>query len=84
MNQEQTFIGIFQDRVQQLPGKAAIVDMEDARKTTYRELNDFSDRICGALKRSGVKKRDTVIVCMDREMEYIALELAALKILKKN
>ena len=79
MNRERMFIDIFLDRVKQFPDKAAIVDMDGARETTYREFNDFSDRICGALKRSGVKKGDAVIVCMDRKMEYIASELAVLK-----
>lgn len=79
MNQERTFIDIFLDRVKQFPDKAAIIDTDGARETTYRELNDFSDRICGTLRRSGVKKGDTVIVCMDRKMEYIASELAVLK-----
>lgn len=79
MNQGQTFMDIFLDRVKEFPDKAAIVDMDGARETTYRELHMLSGRICGVLKNRGVKKGDAVIVCMDRKMEYIASELAVLK-----
>lgn len=79
MLKKKDFISIFTDRAGEFPDKAAIVDMDGTRETTYRELDDLSGRICTALKKGGVKKGDAVIVCMDRKMEYIAAELAVLK-----
>lgn len=79
MLKKKDFITIFTDRAGEFSDKAAIVDLDGTRETTYRELDNLSGRICTALKKSGVKKGDAVIVCMDRKMEYIAAELAVLK-----
>lgn len=79
MNQEKDFITFFMDKARQFSDKTAIVDMDGTRKTTYRELNTLSGKISAVLKKSGVKKGDAVIICMDRKMEYIASELAVLK-----
>ena len=79
MLKKKDFITIFTDRAGEFSDKAAIVDLDGTRETTYRELDALSGRICTALKKGGVKKGDAVIVCMDRKMEYIAAELAVLK-----
>ncbi len=75
------FLGKFQDIVSQYPDRTAIVDMDGARSTTYRELGELSRRVaaklCAQAKSGAVSGIDgrSVLVCMDRRMEYVAAEI---------
>mgnify|MGYP002508989166 CR=1 FL=1 len=66
----------FQHIVSQYPDRTAIVDMDGARCTTYRELGELSRRVaaklCAQAKSGAVSGIDgrSVLVCMDRRMEY--------------
>ena len=74
------FLDKFQDIVSQYPDRTAIVDMDGARSTTYRELGELSRRVaaklCAQGKSGAVSGIDgrSVLVCMDRRMEYVAVE----------
>ena len=75
------FLDKFQDIVSQYPDRTAIVDMDGARSTTYRELGELSRRVaaklCAQGKSGAVSGIDgrSVLVCMDRRMEYVAAEI---------
>ena len=58
----------------------AITDMNGRRTLTYLELVALSDRIAGKLLQLGVRKGDCVILILPRISEYIAAEIALLKI----
>ena len=72
------FLDEFQSMVRQYPDKTAIVDRGGRRTTTYRELDTLSRRIAAKLTQSGEISGQTVVVCMDRRMEYAAAEIGIL------
>ncbi|MBI2930952.1 MAG: AMP-binding protein, partial [Planctomycetes bacterium] len=51
----------------------------EGRELTYRELDERSDRVAARLTKVGVKKGDTVAVCMDNRPEFILAWLGILK-----
>lgn len=68
------FLDRFEQIVDRYPDKAAIVDMDGARCTTYRELRDLSRRVaaglCGQVGPGAADGVDgsAVLVCMDRRI----------------
>ncbi len=78
------FLDRFEQIVDRYPDKAAIVDMDGARCTTYRELRDLSRRVaaglCGQVGPGAADGVDgsAVLVCMDRRMEYVAAEIGVM------
>lgn len=64
------FLEEFQYMAQRYSEKAAIVDYNGERTTSYLELETLSRRIAAKLLQSG----RVVLVCMGRRMEYIAAE----------
>ncbi len=79
MGEARTFPGIFREITEKYPSKAAIIDKDGARSTTYAQLDDISSRICGAIMEKGITKGDLVPICMSRCAEYIAAEIGVLK-----
>ena len=74
------FISEFTKMVKEREGALAITDNEGKRNFSYRELDSFSDRIAHKLIRMGIKKGDSVIIVLPRCIEYVAVEIALLKI----
>lgn len=73
------FLDQFEENRKQSPSRAAIVDLEGTRTTSYEELDQLSGRIAAALLAGGVKRGDFVAVMLPRKMEYIAAALGILK-----
>ena len=61
------------------PERAAVVDRDGERTTTYAALNDCSSRVASFLKARGLKKEDLVAIKLDKSMEYVAVELGVMK-----
>ena len=58
----------------------AITDQDGKRTVSYRELDTLSARAAAKLKDLGICRGESVAVNLDRRMEYIAAELAILRI----
>ncbi len=69
------FLDRFKKIVDEQPDNVAIVDFGGARSTTYQELADWSSRVAAKLLEAGEAAGRTVLVCMDRRMEYVAAEI---------
>ncbi len=61
------------------PGRAAIVDRDGERKTTFAQLNDYSSRVAAYLKTLGLQKEELVAIKLGKSMEYVAVELGVIK-----
>jgi len=60
-------------------GPRSYVITDDGR-WTYSDINNWSDRIAGALRDNGIGKGDRVCIMMDNRAEYLALWFAIAKI----
>ena len=60
--------------------KTAYVDQSGNRTITYREFDEMSSKIATGLLERGCKKGDIIPVLMSRCTEYIAAEIAILKV----
>ncbi|MDE5699144.1 MAG: amino acid adenylation domain-containing protein [Lachnospiraceae bacterium] len=69
------FLDEFQFMVHKYPDKAAIVDLNGERITSYQELYALSCKIAAKLRATGDISGRVVMVCMGRRMEYIAAEI---------
>ncbi|MDE5967153.1 MAG: amino acid adenylation domain-containing protein, partial [Lachnospiraceae bacterium] len=69
------FLDEFQVIVRKYPDRAAIVDCNGERNTTYGELDILSRKIASKLMQLGEMSGKAVLVCMGRKMEYIAAEI---------
>ena len=58
----------------------AITDQDGTRTLTYGELDGLSGRAASTLRDLGIREGGSVAVNMDRRTEYIAAELAILRI----
>lgn len=72
------FLEKFGKIVHQYSEKAAIVDMDGTRSTTYRELWELSGKAAAKLRQTQAAAGKAVLVCMDRRMEYIAAEIGVM------
>jgi len=59
---------------------AALTDHDGKRSCTYGQLDSLSDMIAGRLTARGIKPGSSVIIILPRTIEYIACEIALLKI----
>ena len=73
------FLRKMQQIVDEYPEKAAVIDHEGTRITTYRQLRDASDRIASFLIKRGIGAEKTVVICCERSMEYVAAQLGIMK-----
>lgn len=72
------FLEKFGEIVRQYPRETAIVDRNGTRNTTYEELWALSGKVAAKLCRTGQNTGKTVLVCMDRRMEYVAAEIGVM------
>ncbi|MFG1972826.1 amino acid adenylation domain-containing protein [Nonomuraea fuscirosea] len=68
---------LFEDSVDRRPDAVAAVD--DGARLTYRELDEWANRLAHLLRESGVRHEDTVGVCLPRSAEQLAVLLGVLK-----
>lgn len=73
------FIDLFEEQVRIKGDKAAIVDREGSRSTSYRDLDALSNQAAGLIADKGVCKGAFLPVLMPRGMEYIAALLGVFK-----
>ena len=58
------------------PQTIAICDQENLRKTTYDELESFSNQIANKLSLNNFKKGVRIMILMEESFEYVATMLA--------
>ena len=61
------------------PARAAAVDHDGERTTTYEALNDCSSRVAFYLRTLGLKKEDVAAINLEKSMEYVAVQLGVIK-----
>jgi fatty-acyl-CoA synthase len=63
------------------PNKEAIVDASDGRRYTYRQLNQYANRLAAYLQRNGgLREGDRLAVISKNSIEYIILFFACAKL----
>ena len=77
----QQLFGVFADLVgiqtRARPRKTALICGSDS--LTYRQLDEFSDRIAAGLQRAGVKRGSAVAICAAASITYVAVFIGALR-----
>ncbi len=74
---KENFVDTFRRNAEKYPLKTAL--WTKGNVLTYKELDDYTDRIAAGLISKGVKVNDTVAVIMEKGMNQIAGALAILK-----
>lgn len=81
---DKTVDQLLTEAVVSVPEKIAIVvdraDRTDARRISYRELADMTNRVAGSLARLGVDKGDVVTVQLPNWWEFVVTAVACSKI----
>ena len=60
------FLQRFSEVAAKYPERAAAVDRDGERTTTYAQLNDYSSRIASYLKTLGIQKEEIVAIKLDK------------------
>jgi amino acid adenylation domain-containing protein len=68
---------LFEAQARRTPDAPAVLD--PARRLTYRELDDFADRLAHGLRAEGVGPESRVGVCLPHSVDLVAVILAVLK-----
>ena len=71
---------LFEEQVRRYPNKPAVIFSNDERMWTFRELNEYANRVANYFSRVGLRKGDAVALFMDNSPEYIGLYLGLWKI----
>src|SRR5579859_7058244 len=74
---EETMVSLFEEQVRRTPGALSVVFKEQA--LTYRELDEWSNRVGHALYRKGAGPEVLVPICVERSLEMVVGMLAILK-----
>lgn len=69
----------FKETVAAYPERVAVLDKDGDRSTTYKKLDELSDRVAAFLKNKGFQKEDLIAIHLEKSMEYIAVELGVMK-----
>src|SRR5258708_39720762 len=70
---------IFGDIVRRYPANAAL-RWSATQATSYQQLDGLSNRIARLMLARGVQKRDTVCICLEKELVTYACIVACLKV----
>jgi len=70
---------IFSDVVRRHPGRPALV-WSPAQATTYQRLDQVSNQMARLLLARGVRKRDPICICLEKQLVTYACILACLKV----
>lgn len=73
------FLQRFSEISEKYPERAAIVDHDGERTTSYASLNDYSSRVASYLKTIGIQKEELVAIRLEKSMEYMTTELGVMK-----
>ena len=69
----------FKETVAAYPERVAVLDKDGNRSTTYKKLDELSDRVAAFLKNKGFQKEDLIAINLEKSMEYLAVELGVMK-----
>ena len=75
---DKTVIELFEEQVEKTPDNIAVV-FED-QKLTYRELNEKANQLARYLIEQGAKPNDIIALCFNKNILFITVILATLKI----
>ncbi|MEO7584342.1 MAG: amino acid adenylation domain-containing protein [Ferruginibacter sp.] len=75
--QDKTIVSLFEEQAEEKPTNIALVF--EAKKLTYKELNEQSNQLAHYLRRKGVKEDVLVPICIDRGIEMLVGILGILK-----
>ncbi|MEU5211497.1 non-ribosomal peptide synthase/polyketide synthase [Streptomyces sp. NPDC020742] len=70
-------VRLFSERARRTPDALALTDAD--RELTYRQLDDWSDRLAHRLAAAGLPAEGRVALLMDRSAELVVAQLAVLK-----
>lgn len=73
------FLQKFLDTVATYPERAAFVDKDGERSTSYKKLDELSSRVAAFLKSKGFQKEDLIAINLEKSMEYTAVQLGVIK-----
>lgn len=73
------FLKNFLDAVATYPERAAVVDKDGERSTSYKKLDELSGRVAAFLKNKGFQKEDLIVINLEKSMEYTAVQLGVIK-----
>ena len=73
------FLQKFLDTVATYPERAAFVDKDGERSTSYKKLDELSGRVAAFLKNKGFLKEDLIAINLEKSMEYTAVQLGVIK-----
>ena len=73
------FLQKFLDTVATYPERAAFVDKDGERSTSYKKLDELSGRVAAFLKNKGFQKEDLIAINLEKSMEYTAVQLGVIK-----
>ena len=71
---------LFEEQVKRYSEKPAIIFANDERSWTFRDLNEYANRVANYFSRLGLQKGDTVAIFMENSPEYIGLYIGFWKI----
>ncbi len=74
---DKTMVDLFEEQVAMSPDAIAIVS--EAQQLTYRELNEWANKVARYLISAGVEEETLVLICMNRSPELYVAILAVLK-----
>ena len=63
------FLQKFLDTVATYPERAAVVDKDGERSTSYKKLDELSGRVAAFLKNKGFLKEDLIAINLEKSME---------------
>ena len=71
---------LFVKTATRFPNKTAIICVNDGRKWTFRELNEYSNRVAHYFRGLGLKKGDVVALFVENSPEFMGLWMGLAKI----
>ena len=75
-----SFLEKFNECAKSSPNLAAVVDRGGERSTSYCELDELSGRIAAWLKAKRIDRKDVVVICVPRGLEFVAVRIAVMKV----
>jgi amino acid adenylation domain-containing protein len=74
---DMTVIDLFEEQVKQRPNSTAVIF--DEQKLTYKELNEYANKLANYLKDKGLTEETLVPICIERSLLMIVSILGVMK-----
>ncbi len=75
-----TVADLFVETVNRHPDKTAIIYVNDNRRWTYRQLNEYSNRVASYFRSVGLQRGDVVALFVENSPEFLGLFIGLAKI----